>query len=91
MTYQLTAKGDIGRTHLALGVNIIDAPHVMIGSSQTMGTLQLQYLVNLTSIDQTVATQNPLVLGYWHDNLTIETHDLDQRATFYLHQTSLAD
>ena len=51
MAYQLAAKGDIGRTHLALSINIIDAPHMMVGSSQTMGTLQLQYLIDLTSID----------------------------------------
>ena len=89
LAYQFTAKGDVGRAHLALGVNVIDAPHVFVGSRQAVCAFQFQNLVDLSGVDQSVAAQNPLVLGHRHDNLAVEAYNLYQRAAFHVVQSCI--
>ena len=85
--YQRTAKVDVGGAHLSLGIDIIDTPHVVVSSSQSVRTFQFQNLINLSGIDQSVATQHPFILGHWHDDFPVKSYNFEQCTTFHVHQS----
>ena len=80
-TNKRTTEVDIGGTHLALGVDIVDTPHMAVGGGKAVGILNLKDIVDLTGIYQAVATHHPLVFWYWHDDFAVETHNLNQRTS----------
>ena len=61
-TYQVTAEVYIGRTHLAVAVNLVDTIYMMVGCNQTVTVLQLQQLVDLTRVNQTVTTKDKFII-----------------------------
>ena len=88
-TNERTTEVDIGGTHLALGVDIVDTPHMAVGGGKAVGVLNLEDIVDLTGIYQAVATHHPLVFWYWHDDLAVETHDLNKRTSLDIIESGL--
>ena len=86
---KVAAEGYVCGAHFAICVDIVDAPNVMVGGGKTVRALEFEYLVDLSSINESVATQNPFSFRNGHYHFLVEPHNLDQRAAFNVHQPSL--
>ena len=86
---EVAAEGHIGSAQLSVAVYFADVVYMMIGSHKAMRTFQIENLVNLSGIDQSVAAQNELVVGHGHNDFLVEAHNLDERSTLHLLQPSL--
>ena len=72
-------------------VHFIDAKHMVVGIHQPVRFLQFDDVVNLSGIDQAVATKDELIGWNGRDDLLVETHDFDELAALHLVESGFLD
>ena len=83
------AEVDKGDAQLVILVDLVHRTDVVVGSHQLVGLLQLEQLVDLTGVDQTVATHHELILAE-HRRIMVEMADGYQVTALHVEEPCLA-
>ncbi len=83
------AEIDKGDAQFVVLVDLVHRTDVMVGSHQLVSLLQLEDLVNLTSVDQTVATHHELILAEYR-RIMVEMTDRNQVTALHMEESGLA-
>ena len=89
LSNELAVEIHKGYAQLVILVNLVHRTDVMVGGDQMMSLLQLQYFVNLTGIDQTVATHEELIIAEVR-RVVVEVANGYQVTAFHIEQPGLA-